>query len=186
MGNPMPLHKRMESVIGTDAGSERAHRYRVMGQWKQKKLIRTVEPTRIYPIAARHKGLTIEVGPDPAMHFHVPSTADYPSEWLVASIMLALEATGKKWKWNDSEQKWTNGYVVSTDYQVGTDQLMHRALGDNGKYVTWYHEANAYAGKAADQMRKEIDDDLIHKLLYGDGKSLTTNTTLPPPVKRKP
>lgn len=188
MGNPMPKHKRVESAVGTDAGSERAHRYQTMGNWKQKGLIRVVEPTRVYPTTSRHKRLVVEVGPE--ITFQVTCTDDYPSEFLVAQIMLAINSTSTPWKWTESvlgvPGKWRpkgQSISISSSYNVTNDQLMHRALGENGKYVTWYHEASA---GMADQMRNEIDEDFIHKLLYGDGKSLTTNTTLPPPVKRKP
>lgn len=197
MGNPMPKHKRVESAVGTDAGSERAHRYQVMGNWKQKGLIRVVEPTRVYPTTNRHKRLVIEVGPE--INFTVPSTDDYPSEWLVAQIMLAINSTSTPWKWTEGvggyPGKWRpKGQSIKLDssYNVTNDQLMHRAMGENGKYVTWYEEARAIpenalhrVGDMADQMRKEIDEELIHALLYGKSP-LTTNTTLPPPVKRKP
>lgn len=192
MGNPMPKHKRVESAVGTDAGSERAHRYQTMGNWKQKGLIRVVEPTRVYPTTDRHKRLVVEVGPE--ITFQVTCTDDYPSEFLVAQIMLAINSTSTPWKWTEGvggyPGKWRpkgQSINMSSNYNVTNDQLMHRAMGENGKYVTWHEQVHAVqAGDMADQMRSEIDEAFLHKLLYGDGKSRTTNTTLPPPVKRKP
>lgn len=193
MGNPMPKHKQVESAAGTDAGSGRAHRHRVMGQWKQKGLIRLLDP-KVYPVADRHKRLVIEVGPE--INFTVPSTDDYPSEFLVAQIMLAINSTSTPWKWTEgvggSPGQWRpKGQSIKLDssYNVTNDQLIHRAMGENGKYVTWHdavpENALHMVGAMADQMRNEIDEELIHALLYGKSP-LTTNTTLPPPVKRKP